>query len=44
MITVRNGIPAARVGVRSGSAFPLQAAIRDLAGRSAIREAFKGPE
>jgi hypothetical protein len=40
----RDGIPAARVGFRRGSAFPLQAAFRHLAARSVKREAVKGPE
>jgi hypothetical protein len=40
----RDGIPAARVRVRRGSAFPLQAAFRRLAARSARREAVKRPE
>ncbi len=44
LISHRDGIPAARVGVPGGSAFPLQTAIRLVAARCADREAFKRPE
>jgi hypothetical protein len=44
LVSGRDGIPAASVGVRLGSAFPLQAAIRHFAGRDAGRKAFKRPE
>jgi hypothetical protein len=44
LVSYRDGIPAARVGVRRGSAFPPQAAIRFIAARSTSREAFKRPE
>jgi hypothetical protein len=43
-VAIRDGILAARVGVGRWAAFPLQAAVRHVAARSAGRDAFKRPE
>jgi hypothetical protein len=44
VVSDRDGIPATRVGVRRGSAFPLQTAGRFIAAGRSRREAFKRPE
>src|SRR3984885_14851219 len=44
LVSYRDGISATRVGVRRGSALPLQAASRFIAARSTSSEAFKRPE
>jgi len=44
LVPARDGISAACVGVRRGSAFPLQAAIRHVTAGSASREALKRRE